>query len=186
MGEKPTLAVWFEAMHQTRWHNWGKKAQCLELCWVLMGFIFVCELIVSPLSCCHHSTASSCWKLSSLSCSTTNMHVLIITVFNGLYRVNDRSTAAIFTFLQWKSPREKKRWGWGRDPFFLLSTQCNYIPNGEFMISYLVHNEYSMWVTRFDMTLKRKSGSQLSKAGEPDGQVFVLSSTNVSSPWGHY
>lgn len=81
-----------------------------------------------------------------------------------------------------KVPQGKKRWGWGRDLFFLLSTQCNYIPNGEFMISYLVHNEYSTWVTRFDMTLKTKSGSRLSKAGELDGQVFVLSSTNISSP----
>lgn len=102
------LAVWFEAMLQTRWHNWEKNPQCLELCWVLMGFIFVCELIVSPLSCCHHSTASSCWKLSSLLTSTTSIHILIITILNGLSRVNNRSTAAIFTFLQWKSPRKKR------------------------------------------------------------------------------
>ena len=81
-----------------------------------------------------------------------------------------------------KVPQGKKRGGDREGTLFLLSTQCNYIPNGEFMISYLVPNEYSMWVTRFDMTLKRKSGSRLSKAGELDGQVFVLSSTNISSP----
>jgi len=81
-----------------------------------------------------------------------------------------------------KVPQGKKRWGLVKDPFFLWSTQCNYIPNGEFMISYLVHNEYPMWVTRFDMTLKSECGSRLSKAGELDGQGFVLSSTNISSP----
>lgn len=169
-------------MHQTRWHNWEKKPQCLELCWVLMGFIFVCELIVSPLSCCHHSTASSCWKLSSLLTSTTSIHVLIITILNGLSRVNDRSTAAIFTFLQRKSPRKKKRWGWGMgNGDGLLSTWFNYIHNGEFVIS------CAQWiVTRFDMILKRKSGLQFSKAGELDDQVFVLSSTNILSPWGYY
>lgn len=184
MGEKDprwvSSLIWDNASDKMT--KLGKKAHCLELHRVLMGFIFVCKLIVSPLSWCHHSTAPSCWKLPSLLTSTTNMYLLIITILNGLYRVNCRSPAAIFTFLVWKSPGEKKRWGWGRDPFFLLSTQCNYIPNGEFMISYLVHNEHSMWVTRFDMTLKRKSGSWLSKAGELDGQVFVLSSTNISSP----
>lgn len=26
MGGKPMLAVWFKAMHQTRWHNWKKSS----------------------------------------------------------------------------------------------------------------------------------------------------------------
>lgn len=90
----------------------GIKAQCLELRKVLMGFVFVCKLTVSLLSWCHHSTAPSCWKLPSLLTSATNTHVLIITILNGLYRVNRKSPAAIFMFLQWKSPREKRGGDW--------------------------------------------------------------------------
>lgn len=110
MGEKSpcwvSSLVWDNASDKMT--KLGKKAQCLELHRVLMGFIFVCKLIVSPLPWCHHSTAPSCWKLPSLLTSTTNMHILIITILHGLYSVNCRSPAAIFTFLVWKSPGEKR------------------------------------------------------------------------------
>lgn len=45
-----------------------------------------------------------------------------------------------------ESPLGEKKYGDGEGTlaFFLLSTQFNYIPNGEFVISYLAHNEYSM------------------------------------------
>lgn len=89
-----------------------KKPQCLELHRILMGFIFVCKLSVP----CQAAITPQLPLAESCSVLTTatNTHILIITILNVLYRVNHRSLAAIFTFLQWKSRREKKRSG-GRD-----------------------------------------------------------------------